>query len=128
MAVALDAGEAAFQFYSKGVVKKDDGCGTRLNHAVTLVGFTDKKDDGPSPDPKPEPCDGFKVNKWWHNESCDKVNGGVTGKDEKGLSNYWKVQNSWSASWGDQGFIRIEITDGEGVCGINKNIEWVNFD
>jgi len=28
--------------------------------------------------------------------------------------------------WGDEGFIRLEITDGPGVCGINKHIEFVD--
>ena len=123
LAVAVDAGKAAFQFYSSGVVKQDDGCGTSLNHAVVIVGFTDQESQ---PDPDPVPSDEFIVTKWWHNEGST-VNGGRLHADEKGLSNYWKVQNSWSKNWGDQGFIRIEITDGEGVCGINKNIEWVDY-
>ena len=76
LAVALDAGKAAFQFYKSGVVKESDNCGSTLNHAVTLIGFTDHEDvdpsPGPDPKPDPEPCnDEFKVNKWWHNEACD---------------------------------------------------------
>jgi len=39
--------------------------------------------------------------------------------------NYWKVQNSWGTGWGDDGFILIEIVGGDGVCGINKVVEWV---
>ena len=129
LAVALDAGNAAFQFYKSGVVKADDGCGTTLNHAVTLVGFTDHEDVDPQPDPTPEPCnDEFKVNKWWHNAACDdNVQGRVGGTDSEGLSNYWKIQNSWGSRWGDEGFIRIEITDGQGVCGINRAMEYVDF-
>ena len=131
LAVAVDAGSAAFQFYKSGVVKQEDGCGTRLNHAVVLVGYTEKEDEvdpSPGPEPTPEPCnDEFKVNKWWHNEACDtKVSGRVQSKDSEGLSNYWKIQNSWGMYWGDEGFIRLEITEGEGVCGINKHIEFVN--
>ena len=34
---------------------------------------------------------------------------------------YYKVKNSWGSGWGDQGFIKIGITDGAGVCGIQKD-------
>jgi C1A family cysteine protease len=33
---------------------------------------------------------------------------------------YYKVKNSWGTTWGDQGYIKIGITDGAGVCGIQK--------
>lgn len=39
---------------------------------------------------------------------------------ENGIS-YWKVRNSWSQTWGEQGYIRIqrtESTNDPGVCGI----------
>ena len=32
---------------------------------------------------------------------------------------YYLVKNSWGASWGDEGYIKLEITDGAGICGIN---------
>merc|ERR1711865_997657 len=30
------------------------------------------------------------------------------------------VKNSWGASWGDNGYVRLGVEQGEGVCGINK--------
>ena len=33
---------------------------------------------------------------------------------------YYKVRNSWGPSWGDQGYVKIGIQDGAGVCGIQQ--------
>jgi len=132
MTIAVDAGSSHFQFYSKGVVGANDGCPTGLNHAVVLVGYTEK-DGSPSPDPSPEPepqpdpdndaeCN---VYKWWH--SCDEDNSRRMLKDANGYDNYWKIQNSWGTGWGDQGFILFEIAEGEGVCGMNSYIEYADM-
>lgn len=130
LTIAVDAGGSVFQFYKSGVVGKNDGCGTSLNHAVVVVGYTDTGDDtqpDPQPDPSPEPnpptpvdetCD---VYKWWH--TCNGGNGRRL-QDVNGYENYWKIQNSWGTGWGDDGFILFEIADGEGVCGMNSYIEW----
>ena len=31
---------------------------------------------------------------------------------------YFKVKNSWSAAWGESGYIRMKIGSGAGTCGI----------
>ena len=31
---------------------------------------------------------------------------------------YYKVKNSWGAGWGEEGYVRLEIVDGNGTCGI----------
>jgi KDEL-tailed cysteine endopeptidase len=37
VAVAIDANNYTFMFYKGGIIA--GGCGTRLNHAVTLIGY-----------------------------------------------------------------------------------------
>ena len=31
---------------------------------------------------------------------------------------YWLVKNSWSTWWGEDGYIKLAITDGAGTCGV----------
>lgn len=32
---------------------------------------------------------------------------------------YFYVKNSWGETWGDEGYLRIGVADGPGICGIN---------
>jgi C1A family cysteine protease len=44
----------------------------------------------------------------------------IVGYGKENEKEYWIVRQSWGTSWGDQGYIRIAITEGDGICGINK--------
>ncbi len=37
---------------------------------------------------------------------------------------YYIVRNSWSASWGDQGYVNIGMANTPGICGINQYVAW----
>jgi len=98
LAVALNASSSAFQFYSSGVVRESDNCGTRLNHAVVVVGYSDGAQPNPDPSPRPTPEQDCKVTKWWH--TCEDRTDDRR-RMQSNNTNYWKVQNSWGSNWGD---------------------------
>lgn len=55
-------------------------------------------------------------------ENCGSmVDSAVTivgyGQDQE--HDYWLVKNSWGTDWGEKGYARVAITDGQGICGIN---------
>jgi C1A family cysteine protease len=42
------------------------------------------------------------------------------GHDKETDSDYIIVKNSWGEEWGEKGFIKIGLTEGAGICGINQ--------
>jgi len=42
----------------------------------------------------------------------------AVGYGSEGGKEYYIVRNSWSASWGDMGYIKIAAEPGAGICGI----------
>merc|ERR1712100_60037 len=42
----------------------------------------------------------------------------VVGWGTSGSTSYWVMRNSWGTSWGENGYMRLEIVSGNGLCGI----------
>ena len=43
----------------------------------------------------------------------------AVGYGKEGAQEYVLVKNSWGPQWGANGYVKIALTDGKGICGIN---------
>ena len=52
----------------------------------------------------------------------------MVGYGYEGSQGYYIVRNSWNTWWGEEGYMRIGMSSGNGVCGINQQAfnVWVN--
>jgi len=45
----------------------------------------------------------------------------IVGWGANDTTEYWIMRNSWGTSWGEQGYMKVEIVDdGMGICGIQS--------
>lgn len=52
----------------------------------------------------------------------------AVGYGSQGGKEYYLVKNSWGAGWGDKGFVKIAVVNGEGICGIQMDAVWPETD
>merc|ERR1712166_181802 len=89
--IAISAAAEPWQLYSGGVY--DGACGTDVDHAIQLVGY------GTQP----------------------KSSRALLGGSGSGSGDYWLGRNSWGASWGEKGYIRIQrFGEGKEPCAQDK--------
>jgi aminopeptidase C len=38
---------------------------------------------------------------------------------------YYIVKNSWGSDWGEDGYFKIRMSDGRGICGLNTYLFFI---
>jgi len=114
--------------YSSGRVEGSDNswCADWINHVVVTTGYSPGPSDTKETETKvvPQCRRRWKKDKpecryegeyvWKNRYCCKDVERPVETSDAE-----WKIMNSWSEWWGEDGFLRAQVTEGEGFCGIN---------
>ena len=141
LAVSVATSKICWRFYESGILSEADGCPTRRNHVVTLVGYTAAVTCVTTPK-KCKKANKKEIRK----NKCQKKRGGAApwtnskGKKkccieatedctnseptEGGVTTpaFWTIQNSWGSNWGNNGFMNLEVSAGNGVSGINSGM------
>ena len=143
IAIAVAAYSDTWFQYAGGIVTSDNSdCNpTSLDHAVVLVGYSDggvASDELVVYEKVETTCRRQKWRDTFFDSGCE--NDAESLVDDRyccteeiftsestvsGGDPYWKIQNSWGASWGDDGFIYFAIEEGNGVCGMNQWLDIV---
>lgn len=50
-----------------------------------------------------------------HNHATNIVGWGIGTLEQP---EYWIMRNSWGTGWGEQGYMRMQIVEGDGQCGV----------
>lgn len=128
LGIAVASNNYEFRYYKEGVMDGLSEAGAcnpdALDHAVTLVGFSDETEPQVTETEKMEyQCTTIPFT---YSYSCNLVPV-ITTTETVGVP-HWKVQNSWGSWWGQDGFVLMEQQGGKGVCGMNQIIFWVQPD
>ena len=43
------------------------------------------------------------------------------GTDSETSAEYWILRNDWGTQWGEEGYMRLKMQDGAGICGVNMS-------
>ena len=112
-----------------------------MDHLIVLVGWYEGEGGDTDPVDPIDPIDPIEptdpslydcnVTKWYSN--CEPREGTVdrSSTDSAPRSNsqpYWRVQNSWGAGWGENGFAKMEMVDGRGPACLNCDVTWPILD